>query len=120
MLCFVVLNVAATKATEGNQYYGLAIAFAFLCMVFDEIYKIRFRAILQKRKEEETKAVAQKATDHRIEIVVDLLEKYVKAQGDTATDMREIKVQVGELEKSLRESGGAKASPLAGSTSHVL
>ena len=51
----------------------------------------------------------------------DLLEKYVKAQGDTATDMREIKMQVGELEKSLRESGGAKASPLAaGSTSHVL
>ena len=27
MLCFVVLNVAAAKATEGNQYYGLAIGF---------------------------------------------------------------------------------------------
>ena len=27
MLCFVVLTVAATKATEGNQYYGLAIGF---------------------------------------------------------------------------------------------
>jgi len=30
MLCFVVLNVAATKATEGNQYYGLAIGFVIV------------------------------------------------------------------------------------------
>merc|ERR1719409_507898 len=30
MLCFVVLNVAATKATEGNQYYGLAIGFVII------------------------------------------------------------------------------------------
>merc|ERR1719460_484617 len=30
MLCFVVLNVAATKATAGNQYYGLAIGFVII------------------------------------------------------------------------------------------
>merc|ERR1719420_1635743 len=30
MLCFVVLNVAATKATSGNQYYGLAIGFVIV------------------------------------------------------------------------------------------
>jgi len=30
MLCFVVLNVAATKATEGNQYFGLAIGFVIV------------------------------------------------------------------------------------------
>merc|ERR1719456_1391379 len=30
MLCFVVLNVAATKATEGNQFYGLAIGFVII------------------------------------------------------------------------------------------
>jgi len=30
MLCFVVLNVAATKATQGNQYYGLAIGFVII------------------------------------------------------------------------------------------
>merc|ERR1719420_168966 len=30
MLCFVVLNVAATKATDGNQYFGLAIGFVIV------------------------------------------------------------------------------------------
>ena len=30
MLCFVVLNVATTKAIEGNQYYGLAIGFVIV------------------------------------------------------------------------------------------
>ena len=34
MLCFVVLNVAATKATEGNQYYGLAIGFVIVAGVY--------------------------------------------------------------------------------------
>ena len=29
-LCFVVLNVATSKATEGNSYYGLAIGFTVL------------------------------------------------------------------------------------------
>jgi len=30
MLCFVVLNVAATKKVKGNQYYGLAIGFVIV------------------------------------------------------------------------------------------
>merc|ERR1719387_1003752 len=30
MLCFVVLNVAATKAWDGNQFYGLAIGFVII------------------------------------------------------------------------------------------
>lgn len=30
MLCFVVLNVAATKKNDGNQYYGLAIGFVII------------------------------------------------------------------------------------------
>lgn len=30
MLCFVVLNVACTKASSGNQYYGLAIGFVIV------------------------------------------------------------------------------------------
>jgi len=30
MLCFVVLNVAATRATSGNQYFGLAIGFVIV------------------------------------------------------------------------------------------
>jgi aquaporin Z len=30
MLCFVVLNVATVKATEGNQYFGLAIGFVIV------------------------------------------------------------------------------------------
>jgi len=30
MLCFVVLNVAATAKNEGNQYYGLAIGFVIV------------------------------------------------------------------------------------------
>merc|ERR1719409_2077393 len=30
MLCFVVLNVAATKANDGNQFFGLAIGFVIV------------------------------------------------------------------------------------------
>lgn len=30
MLCFVVLNVAATKKTADNQYFGLAIGFVII------------------------------------------------------------------------------------------
>merc|ERR1719409_2503527 len=30
MLCFVVLNVAATKANDGNQFFGLAIGFVII------------------------------------------------------------------------------------------
>merc|ERR1719159_75352 len=30
MLCFVVLNVAIAKKTEGNQWYGLAIGFVII------------------------------------------------------------------------------------------
>merc|ERR1719428_1761647 len=30
MLCFVVLNTAATKANEGHQFFGLAIAFVIV------------------------------------------------------------------------------------------
>jgi len=30
MLCFVVLNVATTKTSEGNQYYGIAIGFVII------------------------------------------------------------------------------------------
>jgi aquaporin Z len=33
-LCYVVLNVATTKATEGNSYYGLAIGFTVLVGAF--------------------------------------------------------------------------------------
>jgi len=30
MLCFVVLNVACTDATSGNEFYGLAIGFVIV------------------------------------------------------------------------------------------
>merc|ERR1719380_506221 len=30
MLCFVVLNVAASRKNEGNQFYGLAIGFVIV------------------------------------------------------------------------------------------
>ena len=33
-LCLVVLNVATSKATEGNSYYGLAIGFTLVVAVF--------------------------------------------------------------------------------------
>lgn len=33
-LVLVVLNVAATKATQGNSFYGLAIGFTFVAAVF--------------------------------------------------------------------------------------
>jgi aquaporin Z len=34
VLAFVVLNVATTRATAGNSYYGLAIGFTVLCGAF--------------------------------------------------------------------------------------
>jgi hypothetical protein len=93
------------------QLYAIALAFAFLCMIIDEIYKIRFRVVLAGRKKEEEEAVVQKAMNDRIEIVVDLLEKHAKMQSENQTDMRELKVHVGEIEKSLRDPVGAMASP---------
>jgi aquaporin Z len=33
-LCLVILNVAATKATQGNSFYGLAIGFTIVCAAF--------------------------------------------------------------------------------------
>ncbi len=34
LLCFVVLQTATTKSTEGNSYYGLAIGFTVMCMAY--------------------------------------------------------------------------------------
>jgi hypothetical protein len=93
------------------QLYAIALAFAFLCMIIDEIYKIRFRVVLAGRKKEEEEAVVQKAMNDRIEIVVDLLEKHAKMQSENSTDMRELKVHVGEMEKSLRDPVAAMATP---------
>lgn len=33
-LCYVILNVATAKGTEGNSFYGLAIGFTVLCMAY--------------------------------------------------------------------------------------
>ncbi len=33
-LCYVVLNTATTKSTEGNSYYGLAIGLTVTCMAY--------------------------------------------------------------------------------------
>ena len=33
-LCYVVLQTATTKSTEGNSYYGLAIGFTVMCMAY--------------------------------------------------------------------------------------
>merc|ERR1719428_1578244 len=90
------------KNRIGPQEYALALAFAFLCMVLDEIYKIRYRMILEQRKKDEADAMAQKGMNDRIEIVVDLLEKHQKLALDNSIDMRELKVHVGEIEKSVR------------------
>jgi len=80
-------------------------------MVIDEIYKIRYRIILAERKKAEADHMVQKAMNDRIEIVVDLLEKHAKMQYENQTDMRELKVHVGEIEKSLRDPGAALSSP---------
>jgi hypothetical protein len=92
------------------QLYAIALAFAFMCMVFDEIYKIRFRMILADRIKTEQQTTAQKNMSSRIEIVVDMLEKHAKMQTENQTDMREIKMHVGELEKSLRAGGPSTPS----------
>jgi len=34
LLCFVVLQTATTKSTDGNSYYGLAIGFTVMCMAY--------------------------------------------------------------------------------------
>jgi phosphoserine phosphatase len=93
------------------QLYAIALAFAFLCMIIDEIYKIRYRVILAQRKKAEEDAVIKKAMNDRIEIVVDLLEKHTKMQLENQTDMRELKVHVGEMERALRDPAGNMASP---------
>merc|ERR1719440_486360 len=71
------------------QLYAIALSFAFLCMIIDEIYKIRFRQILSDRIKEETQTVARNNMNSKIEIVVDLLEKHSKLQMENQTDMRE-------------------------------
>merc|ERR1719502_2590582 len=45
----------------GPQLYGMALAWAFLCMGIDEIYKIRYRQILAERQKDEQKAKSQAA-----------------------------------------------------------
>jgi magnesium-transporting ATPase (P-type) len=105
------------------QLYAIALAFAFLCMIIDEIYKIRFRSVLKARKDDEHKEASQKAMNDRIEIVVDLLEKHTKMQMESQTDMRELKMHVGELEKSLRgdvSSPTSRQTPKTQSSAHVL
>jgi len=97
--------------TISMELYAMALAFAFLCMVLDEIYKIRFRSILEQRKKDEHEAMMQKAANDRIEIVVDLLEKTQKMQMEHSIDMRELKVHVGEMEKSVRDPGASMSSP---------
>jgi hypothetical protein len=118
-----ILNTEIFRLNRiGPQLYGMALAFAFMCMIIDEIYKIRYRMILEGRIKEEAAAVVQKGMNDRIEIVVDMLEKHAKMQVENQTDMREIKMHVGELEKSLR--GDALPTPSKGvvksMNSHVL
>merc|ERR1719235_1266400 len=49
-----ILNTEIFRLNRiGPQLYGLALFFAFMCMIIDEIYKIRFRAILAERKKAE-------------------------------------------------------------------
>merc|ERR1712216_944523 len=102
------------------QLYAIALSFAFLCMIIDEIYKIRFRMVLADRIKQDDASKVQKVMNDRIEVVVDMLEKHAKLQVENQTDMREIKMHVGELEKSLR--GGDIATPSKGkaSAAHVL
>jgi hypothetical protein len=105
------------------QLYAIALAFAFLCMIIDEIYKIRYRWILAERITQEEQAKSQKIMNDRIEIVVDMLEKHAKLQVENQTDMREIKMHVGELEKSLRgdvSSPTSRQTPKTQSSAHVL
>jgi hypothetical protein len=93
------------------QLYSMALAFAFGCAVIDEIYKIRYRGILQERKKDEYNSMAAQAVNDKIEVVVDLLEKHAKMQLDNSIDMRELKVHVGEIEKSIRDPGASLSSP---------
>jgi hypothetical protein len=104
------------------QLYAIALAFAFLCMIIDEIYKIRYRWILAERITQEEQAKSQKIMNDRIEIVVDMLEKHAKLQVENQTDMREIKMHVGELEKSLRGENlnSPSKGAMASQNSHVL
>jgi hypothetical protein len=118
-----ILNTEIFRLNRiGPHLYGMALAFAFMCMIIDEIYKIRYRMILEGRIKEEAAAVVQKGMNDRIEIVVDMLEKHAKMQVENQTDMREIKMHDGELEKSLR--GDALPTPSKGvvksMNSHVL
>merc|ERR1719247_3866750 len=116
-IAVIVIPVLNTDIFRLNmismQLYAMALAFAFLCMVIDEIYKIRFRAILEARKKDDEDAAVQKAMSDRIEIVVDLLEKHAKMQLENQTDMKELKVHVGEMEKTIRNPGASMASPSA-------
>jgi hypothetical protein len=57
--------------------------------------------------------MVQKAMSDRIEIVVDLLEKHAKMQVENQFDMKELKVHVGEMEKTIRNPGAMMASPSA-------
>jgi magnesium-transporting ATPase (P-type) len=107
-----VLNtVVMGLNTISMELYAMALAFAFMCAIIDEIYKIRFRSILAQRKKDEENSTVQKAMNDRVEIMVDLLEKHNKMQMDNSIDMRELKVHVGEMEKSLRDPGAALSSP---------
>jgi hypothetical protein len=81
--------------------YAIAIGLAFLCMAIDEIYKVKYRRILVKRKQRSVDSTAKKTMNDRVEVIVELLEKHTKWMEESSRDMRELKVHVAELEKKV-------------------
>jgi hypothetical protein len=92
--------------------YAIAIAFAFLCVLIDELYKVKYRSILRKRvarvKEETHKALLEE----RFEVVIEMLEKHSKMMETSNTNLRELKLHVSDIEKAVEATkAGMPSSP---------
>jgi len=89
--------------------YAISIAFAFLCMLFDEIYKIRYRGILVSRARKAAEIARARVMAERIEVIVELLEKHTEKLDETGKDLRELKLHVAEVQTAVSKPGGALA-----------
>jgi hypothetical protein len=107
-----VLTIAVSVIPGLNKYifelnvlylflYGVAIGFAFLCVIIDEIYKIKFRMILKDRAARLKEAVHKKLLEERFEVVVEMLERHTKIMETNATSMKELKLHVSDIEKAV-------------------
>jgi hypothetical protein len=99
--------------------YGMAIGFALLCVIIDELYKIRYRAILVDRAARIKNIAHKQLLEERFEVVVELLERHTKLMDTQTSSLKELKLHVHDIEKAVDAyKVGGRSPSNGGSPSH--